>query len=290
MSNNKISNKDAEMYRQIMEDFNEKPDHETELATVKNLGLLILALHALNVIAFCAIVEYFHLQNLLKIIGFGLVGVIGIALESLKRKRAFLYAQTTILAENHPDNNVRARAYNRAKSQFPMLGITWAIAIGVAVFSGIGMAHFFIPEIAQASQNVQYENAWKSNIQALDAATKESAPLSKIKILQSAVEKAKQDYELDKKNVETYNAQKRSEHFNEISLYALIGGTVGLILEGCLFLAIVGYFKKKYDIALSLQRSKEGKETAKEAAKPNDNNVIAPPANDPNANRQAPHK
>ncbi len=280
---NKISNKDAEMYRRIVEDFNEKPDHETELATVKNLGLLIAALHCLNVLAFCAIVEYFHFQNFLKIIALCLIAVIGIALESLKRKRAFMYAQTMVLAEHHPDNGVRERAYKRSKGQFPMLGITWAIAVVVAIFSGIGMAHFLIPEIAQASQNPQYENAWKSNIQALDAATKESAPLSKIKMLQSAVEKAKQDYELDKKNVATYNAEKREAHISEISVYALLGGGIGLALECCLFLAIWGYFKKKYDIALSLQQAQAEAQKQAEAQSQSQAQGV-----DPNANRQAP--
>lgn len=255
MSNNKISNKDAELYKSIVEDFNEKPDHETELGTVKNLEGLIFALHALNVVAFCAIIEYFHFQGVLKAVGFMLIGVLGIALESLKRKRAFMYAQTTILAENHPDNNVRQRAYKRSKSQFPMLGVTWAIAVGVAVFSGIGMAHFFVPALVKGNQNVQYENTWKASVQALDVASKENASLAKIKALQAEVEKAKQNYEADKRNVEAYNASQESAHASEIMLYAAVGGAVGLALEGFLFLAIAGLFKKKFEIAESLKKA-----------------------------------
>lgn len=281
----RISNKDAELYRHIIDDFTEKPDHETELATVKNLGLLIGALHCLNVVAFCSIVEYFHLQNLLKMITFTLLVIIGISLEMLKRKRAFLYSQNIILSEMHHDKGTRERSYKRAKSQFPMLVVTWAVAIVVAVFSGIGMAHFFIPDLAKAAQNQQYENAWKSTIQALDVATKENASLHKIKVLQAAVEKSKQDYELDKKNVDTYNAQKQHEHINEITIYALLGGGVGVLLESCLFLAIVGYFKKKYEIAVSLQNQNAKSETLSSSQL--NNAQQAQTVHIPNANRQA---
>ena len=82
-----------------------------------------------------------------------------------------------------------------------MLIVTWAVAVIAAIFSGIGAAYFFIPEIAEAKQNAQYENAWKSNIQALDAATKAGASVAKIKALQDAITLSKADYETDKKNV-----------------------------------------------------------------------------------------
>jgi hypothetical protein len=249
---NKISNKDAEMYRNIANEFVEKPDHETELSTVKNLELLIGGLHVLNVVAFASVANYLHLDGMLKYFSFALVFFIGIMLEGLKRKRSFLYCQTMVLAENHDDNNVRQRAYKRAKSQFPMLVVTWAIAVIAAIFSGIGAAYFFIPEIAEAKQNAQYENAWKSNIQALDAATKAGAGIQKIKALQDAINQSKADYETDKKNVENYNAQKKSEHWEEISVYGLAGGAFGFALECCLFLAITGLFKKKFEIAASL--------------------------------------